>query len=202
MKKQSGFTLIELMVTLVVAGILYSVAGSSLQNTVAEKQLVASANDLLSALHIARSEAIKLNRRVTICESSDGASCDTTGNWEDGWIVFVDGAGAASGATGVCANATTDCLLRVHGAISGSGLTIRGLDQNTTTINSFTFTSRGLPKDINGNGQSGVFAVCVKDAGDNDFFRAVALSFSGRVRISDNTAVLSSNTNSNVIACP
>ena len=202
MKKQSGFTLIELMVVLVIGGILYSVAGPSLQNSIAEKQLVASANDLLSAFHIARSEAIKLNKRVTICESDNGTTCGTSGKWEDGWIVFVDGAGAVGGATGPCTDTTADCLLRVHDEIDGSDMTIRGLDQNTNTISSFTFTSRGLPKDINGIGQSGVFAVCIKDNGDNDFFRAVALSFSGRVRISDNTTVLSSNTNSNVVACP
>ena len=202
MKKQSGFTLIELMVVIVIGGILYSVAGPSLQNSITEKQLIASANDLLSALHVARSEAIKLNKRVTICESSNGTTCSTTGKWEDGWIVFTDTAGAASGATSACTNATTDCLLRVHDAINESDLTIRGLDQGGTAINSFTFTSRGLPKNISGTGQAGVFSVCVKDSGSNDFYRAVALSFSGRVRISDNTTVITSNSNTAVIACP
>ena len=202
MKKQSGFTLIELMVTLVNVGVLFSVAGPSLTNGLTEKQLVATTNDLLSSLHIARSEAIKLNKRVTICASDDGTSCSNSSKWEDGWIVFVDATGTAGGAVAACANATSDCLLRVQGAIDQSDLTIRGLDQDSVDVESFTFTSRGLPKDVNGTGQSGVFSICVKDSGADDYFRAVALSFSGRVRISDSDTVISSNSNSNVIACP
>ncbi len=200
MKKQSGFTLIELMVTLVIGGILYSVAGPSLTIVVAEKQLIASGNDLLSAIHVARNEAIKLNRRVTICESSDGKNCSATGKWENGWIVFVDAAGVASGASGPCTDATSDCLLRVHNAISDDGITIRGVNQDSNVINSFTFTSRGLPKDTNGNGQSGVFSICHADSG-NDFSRAVALSFSGRVRMSEEASVASSNSNTTSITC-
>jgi len=190
------------MVVIVIGGILYSVAGPSLQNSIAEKQLVASTNDLLSAFHVARSEAIKLNKRVTICESSDGTTCSTTGKWEDGWIVVTDAAGAASGASGVCTNTTTDCLLRVHDEIDGNSLTIRGFDQDTVAINSFTFTSRGLPKNASGTGQAGVFGICIKDNGGNDHYRAVALSFSGRVRISDSDTVISSNSSSTAMSCP
>jgi len=200
MKKQSGFTLVELMVVLIIMGILFAVAGPSLKNSIAEKQLIASSNDLLAALHVARSEAIKLNKRVTICESSNGTVCTTTGKWEDGWIVFTDVAGTASGAAGVCTNTTTDCLLRVHGAIVGSNLTIRGLDQDSTAINSFTFTSRGVPKNTSGTGQAGVFCVSIADTSGAASSRAVALSFSGRVRISDNSSVITSN--STVNACP
>ncbi len=201
MKKQSGFTLVELMVTLAIAGILFTVAGPSLTIVISEKQLIASGNDLLSAMHIARNEAIKLNRRVTICESNDGNNCSTTGRWENGWIVFVDAAGAANGASGPCINATSDCLLRVHNAISDDEITIRGVNQDSNVINAFTFTSRGLPKDTNGNGQSGVFSICHADSG-NEFTRAVALSFSGRVRMSEEASVVSSDSNTTNITCP
>jgi len=205
MKKQSGFTLIELMVTLIIAGILYAVAGPSISNVVSEKQSVATTNELLAALHIARSEAVKLNQRVTICESSNGTSCSSTGEWENGWIVFIDSLGAASASTGMaCANTTTNCLLRVHGAVNDSKLTIRGFNQDSTVVNAFTFTSRGLPKDNAGNGQSGVFSVCNKDIGGNDFFRVVALSFSGRVRVSEESTITSASSSGNTtaISCP
>jgi Tfp pilus assembly protein FimT len=64
-------------------------------------------------------------------------------------------------------------------------LTIAGLDANNAAIEAFTFSSRGLPKNTNGAPQSGTFSLC----GSNDS-RAVVLGLSGRVRISDNAAVI------------
>ena len=93
MKKNSGFTLLELLITLAIVAILLTVGVPSLRSMMQGNQLVASTNELLSALHVARSEAIKSNSRVTICESSNGTSCTTTGDWKDGWIVFIDADG-------------------------------------------------------------------------------------------------------------
>ncbi len=197
MKKYTGFTLIELMITLAVVGILLMVGVPSLKTFMQGNQLIASTNELISALHVARSEAIKLNTRVSICESSDGASCDTTGSWKNGWIVFVDGNGAPPGdlvGTGVaCADDTnTDCLLRIHDAISDNLLSVEAVDAGGVSVSSFTFTSRGLPKAANGAAQSGVFSLCSFDSSNNVInFRRVILSLSGRVRVSDNQAVIS-----------
>ncbi len=205
MKKQSGFTLIELMATLIIAGTLYAIAGPSLTEVISQKRSVATTNELLAALHVARSEAIKLNKRVTICESSNGSSCSNTGKWEDGWIVFVDSLGAASASTGsACADTISNCLLRVHGEIDDDDLTIRGFDQDSNAVNAFTFTSRGLPKNNAGNGQSGVFAICSKENNGDDFFRVVALSFSGRVRVSEESTITSASSlgNTTAIICP
>ena len=185
MKKNSGFTLVELMVTLVIVGIIAVVGGPSIKTFIQNSELVSSSNELVSALHIARSEAIKLNSRVTICESSDGATCATTGNWEDGWIVFVDADGLLDGTGAACTATGTDCLLRVHDGFDDNALTITGVDSNTVTISSFTFSSRGLPKTSNGVSQSGTFSVCSPSGS-----RAVILGLSGRVRISDNSAVV------------
>jgi type IV fimbrial biogenesis protein FimT len=203
MKKYTGFTLIELMITLAIVGILLMVGVPSLKTFMQGNQLIASTNELISALHVARSEAIKLNTRVSICESSDGANCATTGSWKNGWIVFVDG-NSANGAnpgdlvnTGSpCAAANTDCLLRIHDAISDDLLSVAAVDAGGVSVSSFTFTSRGLPKATNGAAQSGVFSLCSFDSSDNVInSRAVILSLSGRVRVSDTD-------NPAVISCP
>ena len=192
MKKYSGFTLIELMITLLIVGILLSVGVPSLKTFMQSNQLVASTNELISALHVARSEAIKLNTRVSICDSSDGATCDGTGDWSNGWIVFIDNDGNLAGTGAVCAAANTDCLLRVHDAFTDNQLTVAGVDANGAAISSFTFSSRGLPKAVNGASQSGTFSICSLDSGGATIGeRAVILSLSGRVRVSDNTAVIS-----------
>ena len=186
MKKHTGFTLIELMITLFIVGILLTVGVPSLKTFMQGNQLIASTNELISALHVARSEAIKLNSRVSICESSDGANCSATGSWRNGWIVFVDANGDLAG-TG----ANTDCLLRIHDGFTDNQLIVAGLDSNNAPITSFTFSSRGQPKNIVGASQSGVFSLCSLDNGGSTInSRAVVLSLSGRVRVSDNAAVI------------
>lgn len=197
MKKNSGFTLIELMITLAIVGILLMVGVPSLKTFMQSNMLVASTNELLSALHVARSEAIKLNTRVSICDSSNGTSCGLTGDWSNGWIVFIDAAAPTPGDlvnTGdPCAAENTDCLLRIHDAFSDEQLIVSGIyDSNGQDITSFTFTSRGLPKAANGAAQSGIFSVCSLDSdGKTIGSRAVILSLSGRVRVSDDAAVIS-----------
>jgi type IV fimbrial biogenesis protein FimT len=194
MKKNSGFTLLELMITLVIVATLLTVGVSSLKTFMQGNQLVSSTNELLSALHIARSEAIKSNGRVTICESSNGTSCTTTGDWKNGWIVFIDAGGNGNllGTGAACTATGTDCLLRVHDGFTDNLLSVSGVDNSGAPITSFTFTSRGLPKASNGSTQFGTYSICSFDDSNNVInSRAVILSLSGRVRVSDNTAVIS-----------
>jgi type IV fimbrial biogenesis protein FimT len=89
-RNAAGFTLLELMTTLAVAGIMLAVGVPSYQAVVRNNRAATNANELVSALTIARSEAIRRGDRVSLCRSDDGASCG--GTWEDGWIVFLDGA--------------------------------------------------------------------------------------------------------------
>ncbi|HED35090.1 MAG TPA: prepilin-type N-terminal cleavage/methylation domain-containing protein [Gammaproteobacteria bacterium] len=192
MKKNSGFTLVELMITVSIVAILLTVGVPSLRTFMQGNQLIASTNELISALHVARSEAIKLNSKVSICSSSNGTSCSGSSSWKEGWIVFVDADGLLDGTGAACTAVNTDCLLRVHEGFTDNQLTVKGVDSNSAAITSFTFTSRGLPKANNGSSQSGVFSICSLNATGNTIrSRAVVLSLSGRVRVSDNAAVIS-----------
>ena len=206
MKKHSGFTLIELMITLIIIGVLLVVGVPSLKTFMQGNQLIASTNELISAFHVARSEAIKLNASVTICESTNGTSCTdpetATGDWDDGWIVFVDRADPTVDpvivtdqiGTGVACdddNTGTDCLLRSHAGFTDDQLTVSGL-AGGVAIASSTFNSRGLPRNAAGASQSGTFSLCSLDGlGNTINSRAVVLSLSGRVRVSDNATVIS-----------
>lgn len=87
-----GFTLIELMVALAVAAVLFAIGVPMLRDVTLGSRLSAMANDLLASVQLARSEAIKRNRAVTLCASADGATCAASGGWEQGWIV-IDSAG-------------------------------------------------------------------------------------------------------------
>lgn len=89
-KTTSGFTLIELMAVLAVLAITLSLALPGMQRTVSNTRLRAESTRLLSALNLARSEAIGRNTLVSICPSSFGsdgvARCSRS--YTDGWIVF------------------------------------------------------------------------------------------------------------------
>lgn len=102
MKSQQGFTLIEFMVTLTVAAILLAAATPSLRDLIQNNRATASANELVLAMTIARAEALKRNRPVSVCAATPPdpitgiPTCATEPLWGQGWIVFEDA--AATGA--------------------------------------------------------------------------------------------------------
>ena len=85
---QSGFTLIEAMVTVAVGAILVAVAAPQLSSVMKSNSMATTVNRFVHSLNIARSEAMKSDR-ASICVSTNQTSC-TGGTWNQGWIVFTD----------------------------------------------------------------------------------------------------------------
>lgn len=83
----AGFTLIELMVALTVAGILTALAVPAFRTFLQNDRLMTEAFALRASMDLARSEAIKEDAQVTVCPSSDGLTCNAT-DWSQGWIVL------------------------------------------------------------------------------------------------------------------
>lgn len=120
MKNAHGFTLVELLITILVAALLMALAIPAFHSFVENNRLAASTNQLVSALAVARSEGIHRRENVTLCSSADLATCAVSASWETGWIAFTDrnGNGAIDG---------TDVMLRVWEAIpAGHTLTATG----------------------------------------------------------------------------
>lgn len=85
---QSGFTLIEMMVTIAVVAILAALALPSFQQSLRSNRAATATNEMVGALSLARSEAIRNGRGGAICASSNGVAC--AGSWSDGWLVWAD----------------------------------------------------------------------------------------------------------------
>lgn len=84
----AGFTLIELIITVVIAGIIASIAIPAMGDYMASGKMTTATNAVVTELVYTKSEAVKRSTPVTFCASKDLASC--SGDWSLGWIVFVD----------------------------------------------------------------------------------------------------------------
>ncbi|MFQ5936937.1 MAG: Tfp pilus assembly protein FimT/FimU, partial [Acidiferrobacterales bacterium] len=93
---ESGFTLVELIVTLVVAAILLTLAAPRMTSFIQRDRLATQANDLVADLALARSEAIKRGATVIVCKSNNptaaNPACNTTAGdpWTNGRVIFID----------------------------------------------------------------------------------------------------------------
>lgn len=111
----AGFSVIELLVTLLLIAISVSLGLPSLQQFSANNQVQAASSSIVSGLNMARFNAITTGEETTICPSANSTSCSTSG-WGDGWIVFVDGDGDA-----VADDAELIRVVEIEGNIVASG---------------------------------------------------------------------------------
>lgn len=144
-----GFTLIELIVTITIAGILIAIATPYLGSFISSTRLTTQANELLTDLNTARSEAVKRASYVGVCASTSGSSCTSGGSFLNGWIVFLDADNSGTWTTG-------DSVVKVHGALDGGNTTVSGsstvifnssgsLENSSSTI-TYTFCDSALQK--------------------------------------------------------
>jgi type IV fimbrial biogenesis protein FimT len=91
MRGGQGVTLIEMLTTLTVLGVLGAVALPGFNNLRRDAGRSAAVNSFFHALFLARSESIKRGEVVSLCKSSDGKTCTHRGvEWTGGWVVFVN----------------------------------------------------------------------------------------------------------------
>ena len=88
-KNNTGFTLIELIITLVIAAILLGFGVPVMTDMVREQRLRSTTNEFLSDISYARSESIRRRTQIGVC-AGNNTGCVVGAQWRDGRIIFVD----------------------------------------------------------------------------------------------------------------
>jgi len=172
--KQSGLTLIELLVVLAIAAILTTTAVPSFQSFLQNNRMSTTVHQFVSSLNLARSEAVKRGERITMCKSSNASTCSNSGDWTQGWIVFVDANDNAQRET------ASEQLIRAQNSLDGAA-TISGQDD---VENYISYAGTGFAQLISGatldTTQSTLIFCDSRQFGDHA--RAIMISTTGSVR--------------------
>ncbi len=171
---QRGLTMIELMVSLAILGILISIGMPSMVGLLQTQRLSSAANELTGAVQTARTEAVRRNGRVVLCRSANGTTCATGSSWP-GWIIFSDtnGDGVLSAGEELLKSGTFDgdLQVRVSTAISSQSDSIR-------------FMSTGLAL---GTSETALYnarmALCIATTRTNNNVRDIFIAFGGRTTV-------------------
>lgn len=201
-KKQAGLTLMELLVTMTIVGILVAITVPSFTWMIQNNRAAAQVNQFTAVLTRARNEAMRAGVAVTVCRSADQSTCGGGSGWETGWIMFPeyggniatrDFAGRAYAAnavltapivrndnrllpTGTVLVAAATSLpedIIASGATLAGGTTLRG---NNNVLNRITFNNQGMTPGINGT-----FTFC--DARGVSAAREIRVSVAGQIRL-------------------
>ncbi|MGB7184026.1 MAG: GspH/FimT family pseudopilin [Burkholderiaceae bacterium] len=117
--RQRGFTLVEALIAMTVAGILLAVGLPQLSDYAAGRAVRAKVSALSGAMRLARTEAVKRGTRVTVCPTTTAnaavPTCSAGNQWETGWVIFSD-----RGVPNVI-DAGLDQVIRIQNAFSDNG---------------------------------------------------------------------------------
>lgn len=176
------------MVAVAIIAVLAAVAVPNMQTMVASSALRTATNDVVAALAQTRSLAIKEGGRVTMCKSSNGSACATTGDWEQGWIIFVD---SVRNSPWTNASVDTGESVSLYSQALSGNIVIKG---NSGASQYVSYSADGLSRLLNGSSlAAATIRVCNTSTALQDSQRArdIAINSIGRVTVTTATSVSS-----------
>jgi type IV fimbrial biogenesis protein FimT len=179
----TGFTLVELMVTLGVVAILMAVAIPTMRDFIRNNRLSSGVNDLLHSIQVARTEAIKRqNGNVVVCGTNNPTAADNaivcSYNTFTGWFVFQDTNGDWQHALD-----GSEPVIERHSTLDAS-VTVK-TDANNDIV---SFGPSGFANPAGARVPTATLVLCdargVKQLGTGATARAMLISPTGRARAS------------------
>jgi len=176
---QSGFTLVELMVTLAVGATLVGLAVPGIRDFIRNNRLSGGVNDMLHSLQVARTEAIKRqNGNVVWCGTANPSAANPTCDYATlaGWIVFQD-------TNGNWQHDANEPVIERHDVLDSS-ITVK-TDAADRIV---SYSPSGFANPAGARSPVGTILLCdsrgVVAAGSNSTARALFISATGRARAS------------------
>ena len=180
--KADGYSLIEMLFMLFILGVLCGTVAHTFQGLQNRFQIQAASEALLSDVLSARAEALRRERRVTLCAAAFDSSapaalpttCASSGSaaaWHQGWLVFED---ANSNGAWDEGEALLQQRSRIHPQVSATG--------NTTVSRYVSFGASGRSLSLTGAFQAGTITFCERGAKAKEGWLLV-LNAVGRTRL-------------------
>lgn len=163
-RRGNGFTLLELVMTLAIAGLLFGYVVPGMQSLLLRARTTATVNDLLGFVEGGRTLAQVRHVPVTVCPFEKG-QCGK--RWDASLMLFMDINGNGALEEG-------ETMLQEADVLAG-GLWLVWKPFRATPY--LTWTSNGQATSMNGT-----FTLC-NEARRNDLLRQVVISRAGRVRL-------------------
>ena len=199
MRTQHGFTLYELLITVLIVGVILSFGIPNMQAFTQNSRMTSTANDLHAAFHLARSESSRAKTNITVCASANpmAPAANCSGTWDQGYIVFVDIDGDIN------RNGAGETVLRAHGPIA-DGVSLAVADDATY----FSYSSTGLGRpNVGGNPAISQVVMCdergnIVAAGGSSAARLFVATPLGRATIFRDVALVAGALATMGKACP
>ena len=161
--RSSGLTLVEMLFTLTLAGVVLATGIPEFKRILASNRMIGEINGLVAHLHLARSEAVKRGKRIVLCPSADAQQCLELPEWHRGYILFADDNGNrerdeheplirvhAADAQGILITSSASrrrISYHPDGSAPGSNLTLRFCEtRNATPPKAVILSNTGRPR--------------------------------------------------------